>query len=46
MKRRREAKQRKSRDSTRKEQGNAAHLLADYQPLNLTNFTPKKRKVT
>jgi hypothetical protein len=27
-------KQRKSRDRTRKEQGNAAHLLADYQPLN------------
>jgi hypothetical protein len=29
-------KQRKSRDRTKKEQRNAAHLLADYQPPNLT----------
>ncbi len=35
-----EAKQRKSRDRTRKEQGNAAHLFPDYQPLNRTNPTP------
>jgi hypothetical protein len=27
-----------------KEQRNAAHLLADYRPLNLTNLTPKKNK--
>ncbi len=24
--------------------GNAAHLLADYQPPNQTNKTPKKRR--
>jgi hypothetical protein len=38
-----DAKQRKNTDKTKKEQRNAAHLLAGYQPPNETNKTPKKR---
>jgi hypothetical protein len=41
-----EKKQRQSKEITKKEQRNAPHLLADYQPLNRTDWTPKKRKVT
>jgi hypothetical protein len=29
-----------NREITKKEQRNAAHLFPDYQPPNLTNFTP------
>jgi hypothetical protein len=35
--------ERETRAKTKKEQRNAAHFLADYQPLKLTNRTPKKR---
>ncbi len=37
-------KQRKSRDRTKKEQRNAAHLLADYQPPKRTKKTPEKER--
>jgi hypothetical protein len=33
-----------NRERTKKEQRNAAYLLADYQPPNRTNRTPKKER--
>ncbi len=41
-----EKEQRKNRERTEKEQRRAVHLLADYQPPNQTNRTPKKTKET
>jgi hypothetical protein len=38
-----EPKQRKNREKTEKKQRSAAHLFPDYQLLNRTNPTPKKR---
>ncbi len=43
-KRKPEPKQRKNTDKTKKEQRNAAHPLADYQPPKRTKKTPEKKE--
>jgi hypothetical protein len=43
MRDKRERNQSQNRERTEKKQRSAAHLFPDYQPLNRTNPTPKKR---